>query len=1084
MSRPRVTHQAISASAGSGKTFRLAHRYIQLMDYGVSPDRICALTFSRKAAGEIFDSIVGYIWRAAADDKARRSTAQHIQRPGAKREDFLRLLRQFVDSLHRTHIGTLDSFIVGILKAFPTELGIATEFQVMDNGAGGAQGMRSRVLNTIFDPRYVKEPEQDHFLEAFKQATFGKEEKQLERNLAAFIDRNRARYQEMPEAEAWGVPGRIWPQGCKWLSPPKTDPAQAADAFRRGVAGSSWPDKALEASARFADYCAAYTQTSLWDAKVAEGAWGKRLFEVLGDLEQGAATVRFNRKDYALVDGVAQALHALAHHVIAIELERALRQTRGIFGVLAQYEQYYDDAMRRAGTFTFDDAQYLLTGANTYSGGALLSRRVAAEDRLYIDYRLDCKLDHWLIDEFQDTSDLQWAVLRNIVDEILQDAEGNRSYFYVGDVKQAIYGWRGGNARLFRRILQEYEGIEELSMGESYRSAQPVIDAVNTIFGNLERVALPPGVMTDWRSFWQDHSCARGNVPKHGCAAVIEPVVEEGGKVDKDAHYRIAACLLREIDPVRRGLSCALLVRSNDAGSEIVDFLRRECPECPVVLEGKAGIRDNPAVELILALVKFAGHPGDTLAWRHLQMSPLAATLDQRQIDRGRLPLVLLRRLHEGGFEALVREWSLVLGVHTELTGFEKQRLAELAGAAAEFDESGVLDGDGFLTHVDAYEVREMAHERTVRVMTIHQSKGLGFDVVILPELMGQGLAAAKPLGVAVGREREKLAPCWALQMPRNTIARTDAVLADQAERLHNDACLEELCVLYVALTRARQGMYMITSDPGRTLNAGALIKQALTGDAGAGEGETMELGGGRAVCLWAAGEHDWYRRKAPAGGPQEAPRPAEWPEDFAARDSRRKRLARLEPSMEAEGERPAAWLFDSERQDVLDFGRAIHELFAMVEWADDADPEAIVKSWRPASKYSEPVNRDVCDQFRRAFESPEVVAALSRPGRSARLWREKSFEIVVDDSWVSGTFDRVVLEETHGGRPAGATVIDFKSNRIRVSKDLDRAVRTYRTQLGLYRKALAGILKIDAAKIRRQLLFTVPGKVRDVKGR
>ena len=56
-----LSHQAISASAGSGKTFRLSHRYIRLLADGVPPDRICALTFSRKAAGEIFDSIVNYL---------------------------------------------------------------------------------------------------------------------------------------------------------------------------------------------------------------------------------------------------------------------------------------------------------------------------------------------------------------------------------------------------------------------------------------------------------------------------------------------------------------------------------------------------------------------------------------------------------------------------------------------------------------------------------------------------------------------------------------------------------------------------------------------------------------------------------------------------------------------------------------------------------------------------------------------------------------------------------------------------------------------------------------------------------------
>ena len=70
-----------------------------------------------------------------------------------------------------------------------------------------------------------------------------------------------------------------------------------------------------------------------------------------------------------------------------------------------------------------------------------------------VDYRLDGHFDHWLLDEFQDTSDLQWQVLANLIDEVLQDTSGKRSFFYVGDVKQAIYGWRAGNAVSgFRRV--------------------------------------------------------------------------------------------------------------------------------------------------------------------------------------------------------------------------------------------------------------------------------------------------------------------------------------------------------------------------------------------------------------------------------------------------------------------------------------------------------------------------------------------------------------------------------------------------------------------------------------------------------
>ena len=84
-------HEAISASAGSGKTFQLAHRYIRLLAAGVEPDQIAALTFSRKAAGEIFDEIVKYLCEAADSSVASAITSERIDSPAIQPEEFVLL---------------------------------------------------------------------------------------------------------------------------------------------------------------------------------------------------------------------------------------------------------------------------------------------------------------------------------------------------------------------------------------------------------------------------------------------------------------------------------------------------------------------------------------------------------------------------------------------------------------------------------------------------------------------------------------------------------------------------------------------------------------------------------------------------------------------------------------------------------------------------------------------------------------------------------------------------------------------------------------------------------------------------------
>ena len=104
-------HLAILASAGSGKTTRLTHRYIQLLadkNLKITPERICALTFTRKAAGEIFDRIVANLCRGAASGEEAGKMAAQLARPDLDQHDFVRLLRLFLDHIHRAIIGTMD----------------------------------------------------------------------------------------------------------------------------------------------------------------------------------------------------------------------------------------------------------------------------------------------------------------------------------------------------------------------------------------------------------------------------------------------------------------------------------------------------------------------------------------------------------------------------------------------------------------------------------------------------------------------------------------------------------------------------------------------------------------------------------------------------------------------------------------------------------------------------------------------------------------------------------------------------------------------------------------------------------------
>jgi ATP-dependent helicase/nuclease subunit A len=1077
---PLISHQAISASAGSGKTFRLAHRYIRLLAEGVHPDRICALTFSRKAAGEIFDSVVDYLCQAASDPSKAEVTAEHIGRSDLRCPEFVGLLRTFLDNLHRMHIGTLDSFMIGVAKAFPSELGIPTEFQVMDSKGAMSVDMRESILAKIFDPRLSSPDIQHQFMEAFKQATFGQEEKTLGTRLTAFIDENREYFHLSPMAALWGQPDTIGLSSHPWLTH-KIDAEKTAEELVTAVTAAGPSASIIGRFATFAEIGAAFHAGTPWPKEI------EYLFDRLAPeteaLQRGDAAIKIGRATFQMTPDICRPALALVRHVIRCEVEAALKKTAGVYQILALYDAHYNAHVRQTGQMTFNDAQLLLTDANPASGGALISREANTPGKLYIDYRLDCRLDHWLLDEFQDTSDLQWAVLRNLADEILQDDTGERSFFYVGDVKQAIYAWRGGNAQLFDRILKRYgDRIECIPMNVSFRSCPAIIDTVNSIFGDISADdGLLPQAVESWHRIWEHHESAQHLQKATGYAALIEPTDPAyGNRYCAADRYDVVAAILNDMQPTQRGIDVAVLVMSNKAGYAVVDHLRRACPELPIVHEGSTTILDNPVVTLLLNLLRVANHPGHKFAWQHIQMSPL-----RRCPAVGKTPstlsLAILTYVHTHGFQAAIRHWAALLETEHPIDAFGHGRLESLIGAAATFDETGSRDVDAFIRFAEDYQVKEFSAGRAVRVMTVHQSKGLGFDVVIFPELNGRSMTTGGALSLTTAITPDTGDPRWVLDMPRRAISVRTPELAEQVEQTDNETCFNALCTLYVALTRAKRALYIVTNSPGKTStsqNAAAFVKARLTGAPNPAPGAPITLAEHPCALLHESGDSAWFKScEANTGDETIQPQPT-LPEDYSTHPSARIRLERIEPSTEKEIVTSAALLFEPEMRDVLDFGSAIHALFEDVEWIEDLDAEAVIHNWLEYSTDGERVKRDVCTQFRDAVVMASVKAVLAQPEGNVELWREKRFEVILESQWVTGIFDRVTITKDDSGTPRSAIILDYKSNRVETPAKLKETTETYRPQLDLYGRALSHILKIPESAITKQLLFTRTGTV------
>ena len=129
----RIPNTMIRASAGSGKTYQLTNRFIRLLLNGQAPERIIALTFTRKAAGEFFEGILTKLAGAASDPEEAKRLAKDIGQAESDfgSDDFRSALRRLVEEMNRLSLGTIDSFFHRVLGVFSLEFGLGGEFEMM-----------------------------------------------------------------------------------------------------------------------------------------------------------------------------------------------------------------------------------------------------------------------------------------------------------------------------------------------------------------------------------------------------------------------------------------------------------------------------------------------------------------------------------------------------------------------------------------------------------------------------------------------------------------------------------------------------------------------------------------------------------------------------------------------------------------------------------------------------------------------------------------------------------------------------------------------------------------------------------------
>jgi ATP-dependent exoDNAse (exonuclease V) beta subunit len=472
---------------------------------------------------------------------------------------------------------------------------------------------------------------------------------------------------------------------------------------------------------------------------------------------------------------------------------------------------------------------------------AIIHREIQNQPAPFIYERLGERYRHFFIDEFQDTSEMQWQNLIPLIDNALsgQDDFGNKgTLMIVGDPKQSIYRWRGGKAEQFIELSKDNnpfsnkdKKIEHLDT--NYRSYSEVIDFNNAFF----KLISSEFSNEDYKNLYENHSFQNTNSKKGGYVNIsFLPIIEKNDFADEEeviekSDLYVLSTLNTIQKVIREGFEykdIAILTRKRDQGIAIANYLTEQ--NIPLLSSETLMIQNATEVRMIIHLLKYLNNSIDLESKANF----LHFLANTKEIEMPIHDFIAkgMKQTLESDFE----KWLLTFDV---LLSFEDIRKKSLYEAVEIIISKFVLPSDGnayvqyFLDIVLERDIRNQAGiadflnywnknaekfsipspegNNAVRIMTIHKSKGLEFPVVIMP--FAEEDYNRKP--------KDKL---WLdaeedLGVPKALIDNSSAVegFGESASAIFNlkkqEELLDNINVLYVALTRAEEQLHVISQS-------------------------------------------------------------------------------------------------------------------------------------------------------------------------------------------------------------------------------------------------------------------------------
>lgn len=771
----------LKASAGSGKTYNLAKEYIRLIVGSDQPDayrHVLAVTFTNKATDEMKRRILKELYTLSKDPRESPYFNDLVPavRPNAKalQDRAAQQLSAILNDYSAFAVSTIDRFFQQTLRAFSREIGQFASYQVQVDREALITESVDRVLDGLSEKdtplldwltRSVQENLQEKGrigledgLKTIAKDLFQIPEGEIQYNKQA-MDQLRVSCEAIIKA---------YPEKLK----------AAVEAIQKALesVGVDFPDfnrGFLGAVTKNLDSTVKPTEAFIRKAQDPEQWFIKSKAHLLPSVQPA---LEGPLKAYLELFGPAY-----QEYMTALILKGQLYS----LGVARELRDAFSQIQQEKNVLSLDDS-------NT-----ILHRIIDGTDTPFIYEKMGVRYEDFLLDEFQDTSDIQWDNFRPLVHGSIDS--GNDS-LVVGDVKQSIYRWRGSDWNLLgTRLEQEFRQPEIKVLDGNYRTCRAIVEFNNSFFTDLSQRL---DALLGTTRISQLYADVKQNVNVDEKAPGSVDIV-----FTDDQMGEILKTLWEVKDRGAEWADIAILVRGNEDGAQIAGSLLEA--GIPVVSDDSLYVKSSVTVRRLvsqLSLVDSVPREGKPDVAGYMARS-LEVEIPAQYHSLMELAEAILRDLQKADpakFEAEIPYIQSFMDYLQEWTATGGNRL------------------DAFLRNWEeaSPKISSPAAGNSVRVMTIHKSKGLEFPFVIVPfaekiTLYKAPVAWARPSveGSALEKEAEGL---FRVQLDGKS---ADSFFEERYRQETELQAIDNINVLYVALTRPQYGLKVIAATPPKTLS-------------------------------------------------------------------------------------------------------------------------------------------------------------------------------------------------------------------------------------------------------------------------